>query len=137
MEKLVVTKRKGGSIESRSQEAYPLQPGYALEGKKDHGHGVGVSLERRSERPTAPTQGCHRHNQAVPYRSGRQPGGGSAAVPAQREQTRVEPESHDVWGTHQSLLQSRTTAPIEIGSQSKQVLHQELDRTELARSSCR
>ena len=38
----------------------------------------------------------------------------------------------DVWGVGQPLPQSRTTALVEIGAQSKQVVHQELDPNEVA-----
>jgi integrase len=56
---------------------------------------------------------------------------------AQRKQPVLEPKGDYVWGTHQPLPQPRTIAFIEISSQSKQVVHQELDRAALARSSCR
>src|SRR5664279_4690818 len=57
-------------------------------------------------------------------------------MPAQLKQKVLEPQGDYVWGTHQPLRQPRATTLIEIGSQSKQVVHQKLDRTELARSYC-
>ncbi len=50
----------------------------------------------------------------------------SATMPAQRKQKVLEPKGDYVWGTHQPLRQPRTTTLIEIGSQSKQVVHQKL-----------
>src|SRR5579862_3296353 len=132
MEKLVVTRHRGGSFELRSLQACPLQPRHGLQGKKGSRCGVGVPLERRSEWTAAPAQGCNRHNQTTPYRSGGQQGSRPVTLPPQRKQTMLEPEGHDVWGTGQPLPQSRTTALVEIGAQSKQVVHQELDRNEVA-----
>lgn len=40
-----------------------------------------------------------------------------------------------VWGTRQPLPEPRITAFVEIGARSKQVVHQELDRTKLAWSA--
>ena len=136
MEKLVVTRHRGGSFESRSLQACPLQPGHASQGKEGNRNGVGVSLERGSERTAAPAQGCNRHNEGIPYRSGSEQRGRSATMPAQRKQTVLEPQGDHVWGTHQSLSQSRTIPFIEVDSQRQQAVHQELDRTRLAWSSC-
>lgn len=135
MEKLVVTRRKGGSFESRSPQAYPLQHGYALQREKVNWHGVGIPLERRGKWPAAPTQGSNRRNQTIPHRSGGEQGSRSVTMPAQREQTILEPKGNDVWGTRQPLSEPRITAFVEIGAQNKQVAHQELDRSEVARSS--
>jgi hypothetical protein len=137
MEKLVVTRRKGGSFESRSLQGCPLQPRHASQGKESQWNGVGVPLERGSKRKAAPAQRCNRYNERIPHRSGSEQGGRSATMPAQRKQTVLEPKGDYVSGTHQPLPQPRTFTFIEIGSQSKQVVHQELDRTELARPSCR
>jgi len=137
MEKLVVTRHKGGSLESRSLQACPLQPRLASQGKETNRNGVGVPLERGSKRTAAPAQRCNRHGERIPYRSGSEPRGRSATMPAQRKQTVLEPKGDYLWETHQPLSQPRAITFIEIGSQSKQVVHQELDRTELARSSCR
>jgi hypothetical protein len=41
----------------------------------------------------------------------------------------------EVWGTRQPLSEPPITAFVQIGAQSKQVVHQELDRIEAARSS--
>ena len=136
MEKLVVTRHRGGSFESRSPQACPLQPGHASQGKESNRNGVGVPLERGSERTAAPAQRCHRHNETIPYRSGSEQRGRSATMPAQRKQTVLEPKGDHVRGTHQPLLRPRTSTFVKIGSQSEQVVHQELDRTELARSYC-
>src|SRR5947208_3505838 len=103
MEKLVVTRRKGGSRESRSLQACPIQPRHASQREKSNRNGVGVSLERRGKRPAAPAQGRNRHNQTVSHRSGGQEGGRPIAMPAKREQTIVEPQSNHVWETRQSL----------------------------------
>src|ERR1700722_7409838 len=132
MEKLVVTRHKGGSFESRSQQACPLQPRHGSQGKKSNWHGVGVPLERRSNRTGAPTQGCNRHNQTIPHRSGGEQGTRSVTKPAQREHTILQPKGNEVWGTRQPLSEPRITAFVEIGAQSKQVVHQELDRIEVA-----
>src|SRR5579872_993862 len=134
MEKLVVTRHRGGSFESRSLQACPLQPRHASQGKESNWNRVGVSLERGSERTAAPAQGCHWHNERIPYRSGSEQRGRSETMPAQRKQTVLEP---DVWGSHQPLPQPRTIPFIEVDSQRLQTVHQELDRTGLARSSCR
>jgi hypothetical protein len=136
MEKLVVTRHRGGSFESRSLQACPLQPGHASQGKESDRNGVGVPLERGSERTAAPAQRCHRHNETIPYRSGSEQGGRSATMPAQRKQTVLEPKGDHVRGTHQPLPRPRASTFVKIGSQGEQVVHQELDRTELARSYC-
>ena len=132
MEKLVVTRCKGGSFESRSLQACPLQPRHASQGKKSNRRSVGVPLERRGERSAAPAQRCNRHNQTIPHRSGGQQGSGPAALPSQREQTTPEPKPNYVWATRQPLSGSRITAFVEICAQNKQVVYQELDRSELA-----
>src|ERR1700756_3182901 len=118
MEKLVVTRHRGGSFESRSLQACPLQPRHASQGKESNWNRVGVSLERESERTAAPAQGCNRHNEGIPYRSGSEQIGRSATMPAQRKQTVLEPQGDHVWGTHQSLSQPRTVPFIEVDSQS-------------------
>src|ERR1700740_790190 len=115
MEKLVVTRHRGGSFESRSLQACPLQPRHASQGKESNRNGVGVSLERGSERTAAPAQRCNRHNERIPYRSGGEQRGRSETMPAQRKQTVLEPH---VWGSHQPLPQPRTIPFIEVDSQS-------------------
>ena len=57
-------------------------------------------------------------------------------MPAQRKQTVLEPKGDHVRGTHQQLPRPRASTFVKIGSQGEQVVHQELDRTELARSYC-
>src|SRR5439155_14493658 len=137
MEKLVVTRRKGGSFESRSLQACPLQPRHASQREKSNRNGVGIPLERGSKWPASPAQRCDWHNERIPHRNGSQSGGRSVTVSTQREQAIVEPEDHDVWGTHQPLHQPRTASSIEVCAKRKQVVHQELDRAELAWSSSR
>ena len=105
-----MTRRKGGSFESRSLQACPLQPRHALQRKTSSRYGVGVPLERRTERTAAPAQGCSRHNQTIPHRSGGQQGSRPVKMPAQREQTIFEPQGNDVWGTRQPLSEPRITA---------------------------
>src|SRR5579862_8172139 len=117
MEKLVVTRHRGGSLESRSLQACPLQPRHALQGEESNRNGVGVPLERGSERAAAPAQRCNRHNERTPHRRGSEQRGRSATMPAQRKQTVLEPEGNYVWGAHQPLSQPRTIPFIEINSQ--------------------
>jgi len=127
-----VTRHRGGSFESRSPQAYPLQQGYAAQGKTSNWHGLGVPLERRSRPPAAPAQRSDRHNQGVPHGSGSQQGGRPVAVSTQRGQTIIEPENRNRANCHQPLPHSRTPASIKIGAQREQVLHQKLDRAGLA-----
>src|SRR5215472_2233915 len=107
------------SFESRSPQGCPLQHGSALQGKESSWHDMGVPLERRSKRPTAPTQRSNRHNQGIPHPGGGKQGGRSVTLSAQRGQTVLEPENHYLWGTHQP----RTPALVKVGAQRKQVLH--------------
>src|SRR5437588_10649395 len=121
MEKLVVTRHKGGSFESRSSQIYPLQPRHASQGKKSMRRGLDLPLERNSKRPAASTERSNRHSQAVSYTGGGEPGGRPTAFPPQREQTTIESQTDNVWGTHQPLPRSRTTAFVEVSTLRKQV----------------
>src|SRR3974390_279901 len=116
MEKLVVTRHRGGPFESRLLRACPLQPRHALQGKKSNRNCVGVSLERRGERPAAPAQRCNRYHQRIPDRIGGQQGSGSLTLAAQREQAVLEPEGNDLRGTRQPLPRQRTASFVQIGS---------------------
>src|SRR5579864_305657 len=136
MEKLVVTRHQGGSFESRPSQARALQPGHASQRKTSAWHGLDLPLERETKRPAPSTKTSNRHNPAVPHRSSSKQSGRPVTLSAQRKQTSVESEAHDVWGTHQPLSRSRTTALIEVGADWKQILHQELDRASLVWSSC-
>src|SRR5450631_2465792 len=137
MEKLVVTRRKGGSFESRSSQAYPLQRGYALQGEKGNWHGVGIPLERRGKWPAAPTQGSNRHNEEIPNGSDGQQRGRPVTLSPQRTKAIPEPQISHVWGTHQPLPEARTSALVEIRPQGKPIVYQELDRACVAPSCCR
>src|SRR6266542_221375 len=132
MEKLAVTRRKGGSIESRSAQAYSSQHGYALQGKKDSWNGVGVPLERGGKRPATPAQGRDWKHEAIQNRSRCRDGSGSFALQAQRGQAAVEPKAYDVRRTGQSLSQPRTSEQIEVHAQDQQDVYQQLDRSGLA-----
>src|SRR5690348_1302680 len=98
---------------------------------------MGVPLERGSQRTQAATQGCDRHNETIPHRNGRHKGSPSVTLSSQREQATVEPEGNYIWGTNQPLPQPRITAFVQVSPQSKPVIYQELDRTELVWPSCR
>src|SRR5208282_5711271 len=134
MEKLVVTRRKGGSFESRSPQAYPLQHGYASQREKVNWHGVGIPLERRGKWPAAPTQGSNRRNEEIPYGSDGQQRGRPATLSPQRTKAITEPQISHVWGTNQPLPKSRTPALVEIRPQGKPIVHQELDRAFVERN---
>src|SRR5437879_3272017 len=137
MEKLVVTRRKGGSFESRSPQAYPLQHGYALQREKGNWHDVGIPLERRGQRPAAPTQGSNRRNEEISYGSDGQQRGRPAALSPQRTKAITEPQVSHVWGANQPLPESRTPSLVEIRPQGKPIVYQELDRARVARPCCR
>src|ERR1039458_1967227 len=137
MEKLVVTRHTGGSFESRSPQTYPLQHGYALQREKVNRHSVGIPLERRGKWPAAPTQGSNRRNEEISYESDGQQRGRPATLSPQRTKAITEPQISHVWGTDQSLPESRTPALVEIRPQGKPIVHQELDRACVARSCCR
>src|SRR5260370_16257459 len=137
MEKLVVTRPRGGSVESRSRQACPLQPRDGSQGKKSNWHGVGIPLERRDKWPAAPTQGSNRRNEEIPYGSNGQQRGRPATLSPQRTKAIAEPQISHVWGTNQSLPESRTPALVEIRPQGKPIVYQELDRACVARSCCR
>src|SRR5258708_17387908 len=137
MEKLVVTRGKGGSFESRSPKAYPLQHGYALQREKINWHGAVITLERRDKWPAAPTQGSNRRNEKFPCGSDGQQRGRPATLPPQRRKAIAEPQISHVWGTNQPLPESRTPALVEIRPQGKPIVYQELDRACVARSCCR
>src|SRR5436309_3103770 len=137
MEKLVVTRHRGGSFESRSRQACPLQPRHGSQGKKSNWHGVGIPLERRDKWPAAPTQGSNRRNEKIPYGSDGQQRGRPATLSPQRTKAIAEPQIPHVWGTNQPLPESRTPALVEIRPQGKPIVYQELDRACVARSCCR
>src|ERR1039458_73340 len=93
MEKLVVTRHRGGSFESRSPQTYPLQHGYALQREKVNRHSVGIPLERRSKWPAAPTQGSNRRNEEISYESDGQQRGRPATLPPRSEEHTSELQS--------------------------------------------
>src|SRR5579885_2879577 len=126
MEKLVVTRRKGGSFESRSQQAHPLQPRHASQGKESNWYGVGVPLERRGKRPTTPTQGSNWHHQAISNRGCGKQRSRPASLSPQRAEGIAAPQIDHVWGAYQPLHQSRIATSVEVSTKRKQVLHQEL-----------
>src|SRR6266581_3486685 len=126
MEKLVVTRRKGGSFESRSLQACPLQPRHASQRKKGNRNGVGVPLERGSERTAAPAQRCNRHNERIPYRSGSEQRGRSATVRANRERAGGELRRHRLWRARRPRSLPPAGSFIENGSQTNQAVYQEL-----------
>ena len=80
-----MTRRKGGSFESRSLQAYPLQRGYGSQREKINRNGAGIPLERRSKRSAAPTERSNWHDEKIPYRSGGEQRGRSATLPPQRK----------------------------------------------------
>jgi len=116
--------------------ACPLQPGHASQGKESNRNGVGVPLERGSERTAAPAQRCHGHSETNPYLSGSEQRGRWATMPAQRKQQYLSLKSITFGELINHYLAPRASTFVKIGSPGEQLVHQELDRTELARSNC-
>src|SRR6266568_1421958 len=130
MEKRIVTRRQGGSIESRSYP-HPLQLWHGAQGKTEGGHCLGLSLERADQRTTPSSQGSHRNAQRSSDGFSGQPCRRKPSLQAERGQTAAQP--HPVWLSDQSLSGSRVAKSFKIYPENQLGLHQELDRAHLAR----